>query len=825
MSNLEIKRIVAPTLNQSGYGDNIEEQFRNIDDNFSIISNRDFVKGDPGDSIIITDVPLVVEEKSSKTKQFTDEGISVVKCILGIAATINDSWFVDKRINEVKDRIKDSGAIAIRNIKNESRNISILDYFDNGDVIMKVVQSKDNTTGKITGNYSVLNKIVFKDLRFANTSSDVTELDANGSPVDWSTITDCSCCVVAKFDENGNYKFEVLYEMPRLYYDQNADAFCWNINNSNTGMIANGPAGKNGKDAVTHIFMANSDQNPVTVTQYFDPNASGKENLWIPANKFKGDFYTKHHISKGDMCIVFIPRKDTAIDGNKTQEAVVNSVYYSYIFNIEGRSITVYCSDYAKLPDIFTATQLDNLQNYIGMSPQLSSLHVPLDVMNNGRSVGAKHMIWSQKTNGTDKQDLLRISPAKMQGTNQLEDNSLNKAAKMSIDYNQLIIGGSEKDSRGIKMPHAQDNMDTSSIIIGDSNWTKDHYEKGIYRLNGDGTGLDTLYLNFINIGESNQSNWVGSVEIGGRLSNYGTYYNNSIAWLCNDSINWKEDVSWDKDKHKQKSPGDVNNMLRHLSENFGNNHTNAVEVDKDNAVNGSLIAEYGVYAGREIVCSDTIRGNYLRGDRGCNIGDSSLVVTQKDVEITKPLIVKNQTTFKGDAIFEKGLMSHPTYFRWRGGLDSTKAIDYSCSNGKFVFGVTCSNGSSKIICGKGDDSTKNPYHRIIFIHDTDNTGDLDIDITFKGYDVGDIVYVDVTFIRTQCDNKHFMTVRLNTLGSMDMSTGNSSDDRLIAIAYEESSGFNEMTVHGTCAVRITGPSPSSPDSYNTCVFDSPHNN
>ena len=51
------KRIQAPALNHE-FGSNIQETFTNIDDNFGVLANRDFVKGDTGDSLISINVPF-----------------------------------------------------------------------------------------------------------------------------------------------------------------------------------------------------------------------------------------------------------------------------------------------------------------------------------------------------------------------------------------------------------------------------------------------------------------------------------------------------------------------------------------------------------------------------------------------------------------------------------------------------------------------------------------------------------------------------------------------------------------------------------------------
>ena len=51
------KRIQTPALNHN-FGENIQTTFQNIDDNFGVLANRDFVKGDAGDSLISINVPF-----------------------------------------------------------------------------------------------------------------------------------------------------------------------------------------------------------------------------------------------------------------------------------------------------------------------------------------------------------------------------------------------------------------------------------------------------------------------------------------------------------------------------------------------------------------------------------------------------------------------------------------------------------------------------------------------------------------------------------------------------------------------------------------------
>ena len=63
--NIDIHEIKAPGLNESNYGANIDQQFKNIDNNFHIIGNYDFIKGQPGDGVKIENVKIVADDNPS----------------------------------------------------------------------------------------------------------------------------------------------------------------------------------------------------------------------------------------------------------------------------------------------------------------------------------------------------------------------------------------------------------------------------------------------------------------------------------------------------------------------------------------------------------------------------------------------------------------------------------------------------------------------------------------------------------------------------------------------------------------------------------------
>jgi hypothetical protein len=83
---LDLKKIIAPKLNQAGYGANLGQVFDNIDTNFKIIGNKDFVKGDRGFSLKSVQKRLLADSDT-----FNEDGIKALKAILKLADTSNGS--------------------------------------------------------------------------------------------------------------------------------------------------------------------------------------------------------------------------------------------------------------------------------------------------------------------------------------------------------------------------------------------------------------------------------------------------------------------------------------------------------------------------------------------------------------------------------------------------------------------------------------------------------------------------------------------------------------------------------------------------------------
>ena len=61
-NSIPLTEVVSPLLNDVEYASKLEGVFRNINDNFLQLANRDFVKGESGASVDIKEVDLINED-------------------------------------------------------------------------------------------------------------------------------------------------------------------------------------------------------------------------------------------------------------------------------------------------------------------------------------------------------------------------------------------------------------------------------------------------------------------------------------------------------------------------------------------------------------------------------------------------------------------------------------------------------------------------------------------------------------------------------------------------------------------------------------------
>jgi hypothetical protein len=359
-NELDLKKIIAPKLNQAGYGANLGQVFDNIDTNFKIIGNKDFVKGDRGFSLKSVQKRLLADSDT-----FNEDGIKALKAILKLADTSNgslagildnlDDYKVDtiKRIFERKD---DKGDYLYPEVAPVS-GISMIDYINYGivfNVIMSYDPENEPNSEKVVGS---LNNFAFKDARYVHAKS--------YSDSEYESRFDFSCLLNLYVDGDKSYDFQTLQNTPTLYYDKNVKCFCWKVSGIETGIIAQGPQGADGEQAKLYIVKVNtnnkdhwesSDNGAYKITHYL--NGSDWTDQDFPTNWY------------GSGCVAF---------GNN---AGGNPPHLTFISSI-GSDNTVFCSDSNSVHPQITANAIKNglfLASY--ESELLSGLFLPIDKYN-----------------------------------------------------------------------------------------------------------------------------------------------------------------------------------------------------------------------------------------------------------------------------------------------------------------------------------------------------------------------------------------------------------------------------------------------------------
>ena len=302
----KLKRINTPQLGQ-GYGRDIRITFGNIDDNFGVLSNRDFMKGDTGDSLISMNIPV--------SNIYQIEGTSITSKSLSI--TINDQEydvdtdFITQGLLGAFIELKTS---LLENITSEEENPTV------NDTDPDVLFAMGNLCSDLN-NYNIL-------FNFTLPTSPDTPIDSNYiksiipliyidqrfwiKPAQSGDVqVDLSCTITygdkytVNNDNDNVKKWECVQNFPSLYYrqgegEENPSGIYWVINGNRTSIPASGPKGIDGKAGVVLIGLAASlpdgwptinETKTVVISQILDTNTdSGDVNgRWINAKQFVDD--------------------------------------------------------------------------------------------------------------------------------------------------------------------------------------------------------------------------------------------------------------------------------------------------------------------------------------------------------------------------------------------------------------------------------------------------------------------------------------------------------------------------------------------------------
>lgn len=203
--------INAPSLEQADYGENIKQQFLNIDNNFKSIVGNEYLKGDRGANIYIKSLSLL------------ESGV-------------------------LQDKFKALFNSDILDLKIGSINSAIL--------YMLYAQDENNDVTAVSSL-----PYTFLDPRFNPPPTDPVEMAALNETEDKS-------CIVMYDESIGG--FTTVNSFPTIYYNQSGvtttgeangvGSFCWKINNVETDLPAQGPKGDRGADGFVYFMMLDTEK-------------------------------------------------------------------------------------------------------------------------------------------------------------------------------------------------------------------------------------------------------------------------------------------------------------------------------------------------------------------------------------------------------------------------------------------------------------------------------------------------------------------------------------------------------------------------------------
>lgn len=334
--DINIKEIKFPSLTDSTMGENLENVFSNINNNFQILANRDFVKGDSGDSIEVRQIDF----SESFNEEFT-YGELLKKSIENYA--INAGY----DLTDVND-------------------LSVFTVFDNPNLrgsLNLIINTSNYDEDKIVGSLYY----VFLDGRFNHTNLGILS-DKDKSK--YQDITDLSCVLLFDSDNN-NFKV-LLNAFPTIYYEKEL-GFCWRINGAETGFPIQGIPGKDGEDALLQIVKGVVlNDNTIKVTKIFNPYI-GYENI------------TATNIDNLNNTSAIILREyETIIDDSEQRKNPNMSFYFGKLVK-EDNQLIAYCDINNPVNRAFSEEDMINAMKNINLlssyspSTGMKGLFIPIE--------------------------------------------------------------------------------------------------------------------------------------------------------------------------------------------------------------------------------------------------------------------------------------------------------------------------------------------------------------------------------------------------------------------------------------------------------------
>lgn len=395
-NDIQLTKIVSPSLNDVGYAKGLNGVFDNIDNNFNVLANRDFVKGESGDSIN-TRIVYFVDENG----ELNEYGKKLIQCIESSSTPEERKSLYDKYSNE----------ISVWDVFNKNPGHLFMTFGVNKDVINSVE--------------TPLNSFYYIFLDGRYTTDKLQSLDADL----YSDIKDLSCIVMYDNTVDG---FKIVSNVfPTMYFDPSI-GLCWQINGVKTGLAIQGVPGKPGLNSPVTIVKCDeleSNDNILfgKISAIFDST-----NGYNPIND---NSIQEYETLINSTCLIIT----TDINTNG------NNFYFGTIRELNNK-LFCFCSQNTAINNSIRAEDFNNVLKNIttrktnDIHSSLKGLFVPASNENkNAQSVHLLSSLASSKKiyeNNSNRNDVI-ISPITDINAFNTDDNSVNVDKYLYIRVNK----------------------------------------------------------------------------------------------------------------------------------------------------------------------------------------------------------------------------------------------------------------------------------------------------------------------------------------------------------------------------------------------------
>ena len=426
------KQISAPALGQH-YGENVNETFENINDNFGVLANSQIVKGDAGTSLVSLNVPL---SDLLDDSDFDCEGYSIPSQLVAFTEMFKE---VKEGLGgtEVGDGDPDVTR-AIKALKTSGRYI-----------LISFEEPAQGATVEILSSIPY----VFVD------AGVIQKIEESGTTEIYDLSGTISYKKVTAENNEIEYEWECQQNFPTLYVDDDGGIY-WIIDGEKTQIPAQGPKGSDGKDGMMYVGLTNSTDFPqpadamkkLSITHILD-SLTGWESV--------SNYEDEHGIIPDSVPILIIPDKYTPNNQTDPDAAYIYFIGATYrdktteLEELKG-VVTANSQIYAKMNDITFKTSMQHIHNFENGS-NIDTLKGY--TISDAGSNGPGYMLFANETSGVKTLYLGRV--------NNIDSNSINNNLDTTNQYTFKIPGKVSVEegnttASGIKS-HAEGESTTAS--------------------------------------------------------------------------------------------------------------------------------------------------------------------------------------------------------------------------------------------------------------------------------------------------------------------------------------------------------------------------